>query len=172
MCGTCGCSEPSERFEPAPAKGFGVRAAPPVRAEHDHDHEHAHRVERIEQDILRKNDDLAGKNRAELRRRGVLAINLMSSPGSGKTTLLERTIRESKLGDGLLVIQGDQATDRDAERIRRAGARATQINTGQGCHLDAAMVARAIGELDPPRGALLAIENVGNLVCPALFDLG
>ena len=102
----------------------------------------------------------------------MLALNLMSSPGSGKTTLLERTIAESGLRERIFVVQGDQATDRDAERIVRAGARAFQINTGQGCHLDAGMVARAVSQLNPPRGALLAIENVGNLVCPALFDLG
>jgi hydrogenase nickel incorporation protein HypB len=102
----------------------------------------------------------------------VFAVNFVSSPGAGKTTLLERAIRD--LGDRLpiAVIEGDQATDRDARRIRAAGARAVQINTGAGCHLDAAMVARAMADIEPARGSLLAIENVGNLVCPALFDLG
>ena len=102
----------------------------------------------------------------------MVAINFLSSPGAGKTTLLERMIRDLGATATIRVIEGDQATDRDAARIRAAGARAVQVNTGTGCHLDAAMVASAIDEVDPPRGALLAIENVGNLVCPALFDLG
>src|SRR6185295_514643 len=95
-----------------------------------------------------------------------------SSPGAGKTTLLERTIREVDRGRPVTVIEGDQETLLDADRIRAAGARAVQVNTGAGCHLDAAMVARALTTLDPPAGSLLFIENVGNLVCPALFDLG
>jgi hydrogenase nickel incorporation protein HypB len=127
---------------------------------------------RLEHDVLQHNDRLASENRELFRRRNVLALNLMSSPGSGKTTLLERTIRESGLRERVFVVQGDQATDRDAARIERAGARAHQINTGQGCHLDASMVARGFAALNPPPAALLAIENVGNLVCPALFDLG
>jgi hydrogenase nickel incorporation protein HypB len=126
----------------------------------------------IEQDILAKNDRLAGDNRRWLLERHVFAVNFVSSPGAGKTTLLERTIRDLGGRLPIAVIEGDQATDRDARRIRAAGARAVQINTGAGCHLDAAMVARAIGDIEPVRASLLAIENVGNLVCPALFDLG
>jgi len=95
----------------------------------------------------------------------------MSSPGAGKTTLLERTLRERR-GRPVSVIEGDQETERDAERIRAAGARAVQINTGAGCHLDAAMISRALTELTPAARSVLFIENVGNLVCPALFDLG
>jgi hydrogenase nickel incorporation protein HypB len=127
---------------------------------------------KLEQDILGKNALGAAKNRGYFQGRKLLALNLVSSPGSGKTTLLERTIRE--LGSRLTfsVIQGDQATDHDAERVRRAGARAVQLNTGTMCHLDAAMVERALHELEPQAGSVLAIENVGNLVCPALFDLG
>ena len=106
-----------------------------------------------------------------MRRRNVAAFNLMSSPGAGKTTLLERTLRDLGATLPLAVIEGDQETQADADRIRAAGGRAVQINTGTGCHLDAAMVARALDELDPQR-RLLFIENVGNLVCPALFDLG
>jgi hydrogenase nickel incorporation protein HypB len=102
----------------------------------------------------------------------VEVVNVLSSPGSGKTTLLERAARDLGGERPVLVIEGDQATDRDAERIRAAGARAVQINTGTGCHLDAAMVARALAELAPRPGSLVFIENVGNLVCPALFDLG
>ncbi|MEO8700996.1 MAG: hydrogenase nickel incorporation protein HypB [Kofleriaceae bacterium] len=124
----------------------------------------------VEAAVLGKNSALAEGNRAWLAERGVSALNLVSSPGSGKTTLLERTIRES--GRAICVIEGDQATSRDADRIRAAGAAAVQINTGAGCHLDAAMIARALPALDPPRGSLVMIENVGNLVCPAMFDLG
>jgi hydrogenase nickel incorporation protein HypB len=127
---------------------------------------------RLEHDLLHGNELVAGRNRAWLEHRGILALNLMSSPGSGKTTLLERTIADTRERFDISVIQGDQATDNDAERIRRAGARAVQINTGKGCHLDATMVARALGELCPGRGSVVAIENVGNLVCPALFALG
>ncbi|MFN2548926.1 MAG: hydrogenase nickel incorporation protein HypB [Myxococcales bacterium] len=125
---------------------------------------------KVEQDVLQKNDRLAAENRGWLRARGVTAFNLVSSPGSGKTTLLERTVREAGLP--ATVIEGDQATDRDTQRIRAAGARAVQINTGAGCHLDAHMVAHALEDLDPERDSTVFIENVGNLVCPALFDLG
>jgi hydrogenase nickel incorporation protein HypB len=124
----------------------------------------------LEVDLLAKNDDLAAVNRRWLAERGIVALNLMSSPGSGKTTLLERTVRE--LGLPCAVLEGDQETLVDAERIRAAGARAVQINTGAGCHLDADMVARGLTTLAPERGSLLFVENVGNLVCPALFDLG
>ncbi len=122
--------------------------------------------------ILAKNDHLAQHNRAWLTKRDITAVNLMSSPGSGKTTLLERTISELSGRRPICVIEGDQETTFDAERIRRAGARAVQVNTGSGCHLDAPMVQRAIESLRPDAGSLLMIENVGNLVCPALFDVG
>ena len=125
----------------------------------------------LEQKVLAKNDRLAALNREWLAERGVLAVNLMSSPGAGKTTLLERTARELG-GAGLAVIEGDQETTLDASRIKAAGAAVVQINTGAGCHLDAAMVADGLRVLDPPGGSVLVIENVGNLVCPALFDLG
>jgi hydrogenase nickel incorporation protein HypB len=119
-----------------------------------------------------KNDRLAERNRGWFSGRKVLALNLVSSPGAGKTALLERTVRE--LGDEvpIHVIEGDQATTRDAERIRAAGCKVVQINTGRGCHLEAQMVARGLDALDPPMGSVVMIENVGNLVCPALFDLG
>jgi len=137
---------------------------------HDHDHDHGTRV-RVEKDVLGKNDRLADYNRGWLAGRSVLALNLVSSPGAGKTTLLERTVRD--LADlSPTVIEGDQETDRDAQRIRAAGCRAVQLNTGVGCHLDAAMVARGLEELNPAIGSVVFVENVGNLVCPALFDLG
>jgi hydrogenase nickel incorporation protein HypB len=125
----------------------------------------------VETSILAKNDALAQGNRRVLNALGVLALNLVSSPGSGKTTLLCKTIQG--LGDvPLAVIEGDQQTSADADRIRATGARAIQINTGKGCHLDAQMVGHAIDDLRPRPGSYLFIENVGNLVCPAGFDLG
>jgi hydrogenase nickel incorporation protein HypB len=162
---------------------------------HDHDHEHAHphgdqhhygqgpagahapglsqaRMVQIEQDILGKNNSYAAKNRAWLAERGILALNLVSSPGSGKTTLLCRSIELLQSRLPVTVIEGDQQTSQDAERIRATGARAVQINTGKGCHLDAHMVGHALQTLQPAEDSLLMIENVGNLVCPAAFDLG
>ncbi|MCU0910054.1 MAG: hydrogenase nickel incorporation protein HypB [Rhodobacteraceae bacterium] len=129
------------------------------------------RLIEVETSILAKNDSIAVANRRVLKALGVLALNLVSSPGSGKTTLLCRTIEA--LGDApLAVIEGDQQTSADADRIRATGARAIQINTGKGCHLDAQMVGHAIDDLRPRPGSYLFIENVGNLVCPAAFDLG
>lgn len=129
------------------------------------------RLIEIETDILRKNNDFADRNRAQLARRQIFATNLVSSPGSGKTTLLCRTIQ--MLGaQPLGVIEGDQQTTNDADRIRATGAPAIQVNTGKGCHLDGKMVETALARLPLPEGALLFIENVGNLVCPAAFDLG
>jgi len=130
------------------------------------------RMVRIEQDILAKNDAYAAANRRRLAERAIFAVNLMSSPGAGKTTLLVKTIAALAGRRAAAVIEGDQQTSVDAERIRATGAPAIQVNTGKGCHLDALMVGRAIDRLAPPDGALLLIENVGNLVCPADFDLG
>ncbi|MBM3392093.1 MAG: hydrogenase nickel incorporation protein HypB [Betaproteobacteria bacterium] len=146
---------------------------------HHHGHEHSHapgltpgRMVQIEQDILAKNNAYAGANRKLWRERGLFAINLVSSPGSGKTTLLVESIRRLAGRHPLAVIEGDQQTSNDAERIRATGARAIQVNTGKGCHLDAHMVGHAFERLDLNAGGLLLIENVGNLVCPAEFDLG
>jgi len=126
----------------------------------------------IEQELLAKNDSLAEGNRGWLAEHRITAINLMSSPGSGKTSLLERTIREAGGERTVCVIEGDQETLFDAERIRATGAAVIQVNTGAGCHLDADMLRRGMEALNPPDGSLLFVENVGNLVCPALFDLG
>lgn len=161
MCAICGCSEHAHTHE---------------HGAHDHDHAHHHEhgersVVAFERALLDKNDRLARANRRFFAERGVLALNLMSSPGAGKTTLLERTIG-ALAGVPVRVIEGDQATELDAERVRAAGARAVQINTGAGCHLDAHLVAHAAEDLELERGSLVLIENVGNLVCPALFDLG
>ena len=127
---------------------------------------------KIEQDILGKNDGFARENRQWLQERGIFALNLVSSPGSGKTTLLCRTIEALSKRVPVAVIEGDQQTEFDAERIRETGARALQINTGKGCHLDAHMVGQALPRLELSEESLLLIENVGNLVCPAAFDLG
>jgi len=132
----------------------------------------ASRVIEVERSLLAKNDAIAADNRRLLADRGIFALNLVSSPGAGKTSLLVRTIEAWKDRTTIAVIEGDQQTSRDADRVRAAGARAVQINTGKGCHLDARMVASAIEELAPSEASLLLIENVGNLVCPAAFDLG
>ena len=122
--------------------------------------------------MLSRNQHLADHNRQWLRERGVVAVNLMSSPGAGKTSLLERTVRALRPRQEVCVIEGDQETAIDAEKIRGTGAPVVQINTGAGCHLDAAMLARGLETLRPPDGSLVVVETVGNLVCPALFDLG
>jgi hydrogenase nickel incorporation protein HypB len=122
--------------------------------------------------VLAKNDALAAINRGWFTGREILALNLVSSPGAGKTTLLERTIRDLKSELPLCVVEGDQATSNDSIRIRAAGAPVVQLNTGTGCHLEADMIARGLRELRPALGSIVLIENVGNLVCPALFDLG
>ena len=154
MCATCGCGDNTTTITVA-----------------GDDHPHYETIT-LEQKVLAKNYQIAEHNRQSLVERGILALNVTSSPGAGKTTLLERTIRE--LGDDLpvAVIEGDQETLLDAKRIQAAGARAVQVNTGAGCHLDADMVHRALHALDPEPKSVLFIENVGNLVCPALFDLG
>jgi hydrogenase nickel incorporation protein HypB len=126
----------------------------------------------IERDILSKNDAFAATNRTRLLNAGVFTLNLVSSPGSGKTSLLVRTITDLKDKWPIAVIEGDQQTSRDADRIRATGAPAVQINTGKGCHLDAHMVGHALDRLSLRSGSLLFVENVGNLVCPAAFDLG
>lgn len=130
------------------------------------------RLIRIERDILSKNDAYARENRALFAATGTFALNLVSSPGSGKTTLLCRTLEDLKARFPIAVIEGDQQTSNDAERIRRTGVPAVQVNTGKGCHLDAHMVGHALDDLPIDAGGLLFIENVGNLVCPAGFDLG
>jgi hydrogenase nickel incorporation protein HypB len=162
--------------------------------EHRHEHEHEHdglgaqqrppaelrtlaaqdgsRTVELQQKVLAKNDEIAQGNREWLNQRGILAVNLMSSPGAGKTTLLEATMRGMAGKVPISVVEGDQETALDATRILAAGSSVVQINTGVGCHLDAEMLSRGLRCLDPPSGSIVMIENVGNLVCPALFDLG
>ncbi|MES9988645.1 MAG: hydrogenase nickel incorporation protein HypB [Candidatus Thiodiazotropha endolucinida] len=187
MCTVCGCGEGETQIEGQDHQ-------------HDHDHHHHHhdenesqrhthdygqgpahahapglsqsRMVQIEQDILSKNNQYAAANRNYFQQHGILSLNLVSSPGSGKTTLLTRTIGDLQAEYAITVIEGDQQTANDAERIRATGAKALQINTGKGCHLDGHMVGHALETLKPDQGSLLFIENVGNLVCPAAFDLG
>jgi hydrogenase nickel incorporation protein HypB len=185
MCATCGCSDDTQARQTASGPGQRRVHTHAQDHEHDHDHDHGHdhdhehrheggaaRIITLEQQVLAKNQLLAERNRGWLQAREVLALNLVSAPGSGKTALLARTARELAGELTLQVIEGDQATANDAERMRAAGCRAIQINTGAGCHLDAAMIGQAMQQLLPPQGSVLMIENVGNLVCPALFDLG
>ena len=171
MCTTCGCGSDEVRVTPLGTTGTPQPGHDHAHAHgHPHDHDHPQTID-IREAVLGKNDDLAEDNRAWLAARRMAAVNLMSSPGAGKTSLLERSIRELPAGT-VQVIEGDQETTFDAERIRSAGAEAVQVNTGAGCHLDATMVRRALESLSPRHDALVFIENVGNLVCPALFDLG
>ncbi len=198
MCSVCGCGNGSASIDGQAAgpvhhhdhghdhhhpHGHGQHHHGHGAAHHHHDHHHeeaaghgvgseAERIIRIERDILGKNDRLAGENRARFARDGVLVFNLVSSPGAGKTSLLVRLVSDLKARHAVAVIEGDQQTANDAERIRAAGVPAIQINTGKGCHLDAAMVGDAYSRLPALAGGILFIENVGNLVCPAAFDLG
>ncbi len=176
MCDTCGCNQPDtavtfQMAEHSVPTDTTAWQAKPVSRSPVHTHDHGREIE-LEQDVLRKNNTLAQTNRRYFKRLGILTLNLVSSPGSGKTSLLERTISELKRQIPMAIIEGDQQTMQDANRILKAGAPALQVNTGNGCHLDASMVERAIKTLQPKHGSLLFIENVGNLVCPALFDLG
>lgn len=156
MCTTCGCGQGETRLE-------GVALG--------HSHGPRHRVQ-LERRLLEKNDALARANRVGFTSRGIFVLNLVSSPGSGKTTLLTATLSHLKYRLPVAVIEGDQQTSHDADRIRATGVPALQINTGKGCHLDAHMVGHAVEQLGLEAGSVLMIENVGNLVCPAAFDLG
>jgi hydrogenase nickel incorporation protein HypB len=175
MCMTCGCGSDDIKIE---GQSTDHVHADGTRHSHDHPHEHSHahgvstqRMVQIEQDILAKNNTYAQANRCALALLGIFALNLVSSPGAGKTTLLCKTIELLKQ-QSIAVIEGDQQTSQDADRIRATGAAAIQINTGKGCHLDAHAVGHAMEHLHLAKGSLLMIENVGNLVCPSAFDLG
>lgn len=159
MCGICGCSDDSTTHH---------------EHQHTHDmhhHEH-HTIIQIEQDLLAKNNQYANENRDYFLKEKITAINLMSSPGSGKTTLLARTFKDLQQELDMTVIVGDQQTDEDAKALQLAGMHAIQVNTGKVCHLDGHMVGHAIDGLSNTHPDILFIENIGNLVCPALFDLG
>jgi len=176
MCATCGCGSRDVLIGGRrPVRSGGALAfRAPGSGVHAHDSADPAqlRIVQVERDLLAKNDEYAGVNRRQLAEQGIFALNLVSSPGSGKTTLLVKTIDALNGALPLAVIEGDQQTENDAARIRAAGATAIQINTGRGCHLDAQMVGQAMQRIDLKEDSLLLIENVGNLVCPASFDLG
>jgi len=167
MCGVCGCSEGETRIEQRDKAAVAGMAAPVLR---DDPAERGHLLS-VEQDILSKNNAIAAKNRRHFASHRVLALNLVSSPGAGKTSLLVETLSRLGSEQHLAVIEGDQETTADADRIRETGVPALQVNTGRGCHLDADMIDQAFQQLHIHDGVLF-IENVGNLVCPAGFDLG
>ncbi|VVN81150.1 hydrogenase nickel incorporation protein HypB [Pseudomonas fluorescens] len=182
MCTTCGCSDGAgaritdltgsklQRVTEQQLQGLPMR-----RRQHEPAHSHAQvhgTTLNLEQEILAKNNRLAELNRQWLKDRNILLLNLMSSPGAGKTTLLEHTLRDLAGDLSISVVEGDQETLFDAERIRATGCPAVQVNTGTGCHLEAGMLAGALKQLAPAANSLVMVENVGNLVCPALFDLG
>ncbi|WP_135075196.1 hydrogenase nickel incorporation protein HypB [Terasakiella sp. SH-1] len=174
MCSVCGCAPGETKIE-----GHDHIHVDDQTHHYGHGPAHAHapglsqsRMVEIEQNILSKNDSYADKNRAFFGEKNIFALNLVSSPGSGKTTLLTRTLLDMKDEHDLFVIEGDQQTANDADRIRETNVPALQINTGKGCHLDAHMVGHGVESLGVSENAILFIENVGNLVCPAGFDLG
>jgi hydrogenase nickel incorporation protein HypB len=170
MCTTCGCGNPDEK---ATIKIAGNNFELDLNHQHNEEHHHhsAHKIN-IEKDILLENNMLAQRNRGFFEAKNTFVINMMSSPGSGKTTLLEKTILDLKDKIRFYVIEGDQQTMNDALRIKATGVSAVQVNTGNGCHLDSEMVHRAVKELEIQENSMVVIENVGNLVCPSLFDLG
>ncbi len=181
MCETCGCGntdEPVKVYKPTQEQDQSEAHGHSHNHHHTHDHEHSHnhaehsRKIVLEENILQKNNLLAERNRGFFEAREIFTVNLVSSPGSGKTSLLEKTLAELKSGIQFYVIEGDQQTAHDAFRIEATGVPVIQINTGNGCHLDAIMVNDAVKQLNPENHSVLFIENVGNLVCPSLFDLG
>ncbi|MEH2402299.1 hydrogenase nickel incorporation protein HypB [Nostoc sp.] len=189
MCVTCGCSDDGEakitNLETGEAEHNHYHHTLPDGTIITHSHSHDTHIEApqihakihnttisLEQDILAKNNLLAAQNRGWFKGRNILSLNLMSSPGAGKTTLLTRTINDLKHQLSISVIEGDQETANDAQKIKETGSKVIQINTGTGCHLDASMIDRGLQQLNPPLNSVVMIENVGNLVCPALFDLG
>jgi len=175
MCATCGCEHDTtviitkvgeEQYKLVKPEGYQLMPTP------SQSHHSDQRKIELERDILFKNNSLAQHNREHFLHDRILAINLVSSPGSGKTSLLERTLKDLKDELKFFVIEGDQQTMNDADRIAATGVPVVQINTGKGCHLDADMIHRAIHHLNPTENSVVFIENVGNLVCPAMFDLG
>ncbi len=181
MCGTCGCgtdtngpviSKPGEQDHAHHEHHHHHHDGHSHSHSHDHSHTHKHKVLAIEQDILQNNQVLAARNRGYFEAKNIIALNLVSSPGSGKTSILERTLADLKESIPFYVIEGDQQTLNDANRIDALNIPVVQINTGKGCHLESDTVYDAVKKLDIQENAVLMIENVGNLVCPSMFDLG
>jgi len=180
MCGTCGCGtgdngpvilKPGEHAHPH-GEHHHHHDGHSHDHSHEHTHDHQHKVLEVEQDILQNNQVLAARNRGYFEGKNIFALNLVSSPGSGKTSILERTLADLKDTMPFYVIEGDQQTLNDANRINALNIPVIQINTGKGCHLESDMVYSAVKKLDIQNNAVLMIENVGNLVCPSMFDLG
>jgi hydrogenase nickel incorporation protein HypB len=173
MCGICGCSNPTGSGKLTLLAG---KTSLLTTNSYHHGEQHSHkdktRLIQVEQDLLSKNNAYAAQNRAYFKKSNIFVLNLVSSPGAGKTTLLVETIKLLKDKFPIAVIEGDQQTEHDAERIRATGVPALQINTGRMCHLDAHGIGQAMQELGVKPNSFLAIENVGNLVCPSSFDLG
>ncbi len=179
MCTTCGCGNTEEILITKPGEKKFTGDVSLYDHNHRHGHEHHHRhthmhgdIIEIEKDILSRNNLLAERNRGYFEAKNIVSINLVSSPGSGKTALLEKTLSDLKKRFLFYVIEGDQQTMNDAERIDKTNVPVVQVNTGQGCHLDSEMINKALKRLNPEENSFVFIENVGNLVCPALFDLG
>ncbi len=176
MCGTCGCSDDNITRYSIPGKEIkegNIEHEHNHHHDHNHDHTHSHSHEiNLERDILSENQMVAERNRGFFEALNIQTLNLVSSPGSGKTSILERTIKDIGKELNFNIIEGDQQTTNDADRIAEAGAPVIQVNTGNGCHLDAEMINHAVKQLKPESGSILMIENVGNLVCPSMFDLG
>lgn len=174
MCGICGCGQTgnTSKLQPIVGKLKPILAHHSNRPDHIHEHHDNERLIKVEQDLLSKNNAYAAQNRDYFQQHHIFTLNLVSSPGAGKTTLLVETIKRLKDRLPIAVIEGDQQTERDTERIRAAGVPALQINTGKVCHLEAKMVGEAVQQLQVKDNSLLFIENVGNLVCPSSFDLG
>lgn len=168
MCATCGCDSGTN----VQIHHHGHPHDHSHEDHHTHTHGHHKTVIEVEKDVLYQNNLLAERNRGYFEAKNILALNLVSSPGSGKTSLLERTLTDLKGKMEFAVIEGDQQTTNDADRIHATGTKVSQINTGKGCHLDAHMILHAIQGMKPKENSILFIENVGNLVCPAMFDLG
>jgi hydrogenase nickel incorporation protein HypB len=182
MCTTCGCGDRANgaviidlkenQHSHEHSHDHGHHHHHDHDHDHPHEHQHDHRVIELEKDILQQNDVAAARNRGYFEAKSITAINLVSSPGSGKTTFLEKTLSDLKSEIDFHVIEGDQQTLNDAKRIEAIEVPVVQINTGKGCHLDGDMVHSAIKKLNPSEKSVLMIENVGNLVCPSIFDLG
>lgn len=172
MCATCGCGDTHHHHHHHHHDPHHVGHHDPPHPDHGGGHSHSTQIVDVERDILYQNNMLAQRNRGYFEAKNMLALNLVSSPGSGKTTLLERTLTDLKNEIRFYVIEGDQQTSNDADRIHATGTKVTQINTGKGCHLDAHMVLHALQGIKPEENSVMFIENVGNLVCPAMFDLG
>jgi len=186
MCATCGCDSNGtttmhdpldhahDHVHQSEIRNYLSEANPQsaIAEGHDHHHSNQKKIVEVEKDILYQNTLLAERNRGYFDAKNIFALNLVSSPGSGKTSLLEKTLLDCKDFFSSYVIEGDQQSTRDADRIHATGTPVVQINTGKGCHLDAHMVLHALQHMKPKENTVMFIENVGNLVCPAMFDLG